>query len=191
LLAGSIIIIWLENPAYCCLTVTRHGIDGPNASISVLMDESLADKTAKKPRGKPFAPGNRANLHGRPKGSRCLALRALDAVGDENAMAVLAAVVKKARQGDMRAAELVLSHCWPERKGRPISFDLPDIARPADLTLALSAVLKAASTGRLTCEEASALAVLFDGQRKLFEFVELEARVAVLEASDMQQRGGP
>ena len=29
----------------------------------------LADKTAKKPRGKPFEKGNRANPYGRPKGS--------------------------------------------------------------------------------------------------------------------------
>lgn len=29
-----------------------------------------ADKTAKKTRGRPFSPGNNANPHGRPKGSR-------------------------------------------------------------------------------------------------------------------------
>jgi hypothetical protein len=54
-----------------------------------------AVKSAKKPRGKPFEPGNRANPSGRPKGSRCLALRALDQIGDENAKAVLQAVIKK------------------------------------------------------------------------------------------------
>lgn len=31
-----------------------------------------SDKTAKKPRGKPFAPGNNANPNGRPKKTACL-----------------------------------------------------------------------------------------------------------------------
>jgi len=34
------------------------------------MENELADKTAEKPRGKPFEPGNNANPDGRPKGSK-------------------------------------------------------------------------------------------------------------------------
>jgi len=34
------------------------------------MNDELTDKTAEKPRGRPFEPGNSANLDGRPKGSK-------------------------------------------------------------------------------------------------------------------------
>ena len=34
------------------------------------VENELTDKTAEKPRGKPFEPGNNANPDGRPKGSK-------------------------------------------------------------------------------------------------------------------------
>jgi hypothetical protein len=48
------------------------------------------------------------NPAGRPKGARHAALAALDAIGAQGAEAVLRAVVKAAREGDMRAADIRL-----------------------------------------------------------------------------------
>src|SRR6478752_7573368 len=68
-----------------------------------------------------FMPGN----SGRPRGARHAALLALDAIGADNARDVMQAVVDAARGGDMRAAEILLSRLWPQRKGRPVALDLP------------------------------------------------------------------
>ena len=64
-----------------------------------------------------FAPGESGNASGRPPGARSKAIAALDAVGERGALAVVRAVIRAARKGDVRAAEIVLSRCWPARKG--------------------------------------------------------------------------
>jgi hypothetical protein len=152
------------------------------------MSRKRADETAKKlPRGKPFVSGDaRQNKRGRPKGSRCLALRVLDQIGTDNAEQILAAVVKKAKQGDMRAAEIILSRAWPQRNGRPIAFPLPEIVQPSDVVKAISTLLHQVSTGKLTSEEAATIVTLLDALRRAHEAVELEQRVAALEAAEQQ-----
>src|SRR3954471_22446611 len=82
-----------------------------------------------------FAPGN----PGRPRGSRHAALIALDAIGADNAREVMQAVVDAARGGDMRAADILLSRLWPQRKGRPVALDLPALNTAADVAVALAA----------------------------------------------------
>jgi hypothetical protein len=92
--------------------------------------------------------------------------------------------VEKAKQGDARCAEIVLSRCWPERKGRPIRVDLPKINGPADITRAISQVVKAVATGALTVDEGNMICGLLDTLRKAFETTELEALLRRLEESE-------
>jgi hypothetical protein len=127
-----------------------------------------------------FAPGNPGGP-GRPKGARHAALAALDAIGAEAAEEVLRRVVDDARGGDLRAAELLLSRLWPERKGRPVEVALPEVASAADLVPALAAVASAMGRGELTPEEARAMCAVLESQRRAIETAELEARVAALE----------
>lgn len=143
----------------------------------------MAENSTKKQRGpgKPFKPGRSGNPKGKPKGTRSVALVALDAIGDENAKDILKAVIVKANAGDMRAAEIIMSRIWPARKGRPITIDMPEITDAASVVKALACITAAAASGKIVTEEAAALAGLVELQRKAIETQDLEARISALE----------
>ena len=155
------------------------------------MSKPPAEPTPKKQRGRPFKPGESGNPKGRPQGARNRELAALDALGGEAAMAVLAATVKAAKGGSIKAAEVILARVWPVRKGRPVSLPgLPTIATPADLAAALGHVAEAVAAGDITPDEAAAMAVVLEGQRRAVETVALAERIARLEdAADERFRG--
>ena len=102
-------------------------------------------------RGRPFRGGN----PGRPKGARnkttVLAERLLSA----DVEAVARSVIEAAKAGDMITARTILDRVLPVRKGRPVTFELPDSLEPSGLAKAFSAVLKAVSQGELTPEDLS------------------------------------
>src|SRR4051794_3252141 len=126
---------------------------------------SNGPETAERAAGGRFAPGNPGGP-GRPKGARHRALLALEAIGAEAAEEVLRRVVEEAKAGDLRAAEILLRRLWPERKGRPIEFELPPMTSAADLVSALAVVAGAMSRGELAPEEAQAVASVLEIQRK-------------------------
>ncbi len=128
-----------------------------------------------------FLPGN----PGRPRGSRHEALKALDAIGAENAADVMKAVVAAAKGGDMRAAEILLKRLWPERKGRPVLVDLPEMTTAAGIATALGTVAQSVGAGDLSPEEGQAVSAILENHRRAIETADLEARIAALEA-----RGG-
>lgn len=130
-----------------------------------------------------WQPGQSGNPSGRPRGSRDRALAALDAIGETNAADVLQAVVKAAKGGDMRAAEMLLSRLWPVRRGRPIAVALPPVATAADLSAALGAVVAAMASGQISAEEAASMAGVLEAQRKAIETGSLEARIEALEGT--------
>ena len=73
------------------------------------------DRQTPKARGKPFEPGNPGGP-GRPAGSRNKATLVLDQIADDAGKAILKKMVEAAKDGDMRAADLVLSRIWPVRR---------------------------------------------------------------------------
>src|SRR5215210_5919845 len=141
-----------------------------------------AATTARKQRGRAWPKGTSGNPVGRPKGSRHQALAVLDAIGAEGAAAVLRRVVEAAAGGDMRAADILLRRLWPERRGRPLHFDLPAVETAADLPGAYGRLLRAVAVGEASPEEAQAGAALVDGERRAIETTALERRIAALEA---------
>ena len=58
---------------------------------------------------------------------------------------MLKRVVLSAKDGDIRAAELLLKRVWPELKGRPLLLDLPPVSTAADIVRALGAITEAAA----------------------------------------------
>jgi hypothetical protein len=70
----------------------------------------------------------------------------------------------------------------PVRRGRPITFDLPDIETSSDITKALSVIAKAMAAGELTPDEADTVATVIEAHRKAIETAELEDRIRRLEA---------
>lgn len=143
----------------------------------------MAEYAKEKQRGRPFQPGQSGNPAGKPKGTRHLALQALDAIGEEGAAEVLKKVVEDAKSGDMRAAEILLKRLWPERKGRPINVELPAMETPADLVRAVGAVTNAVAQGNITPEEGQALAGIIETHRRAIETEDHERRLKAIEAA--------
>lgn len=129
-----------------------------------------------------FAPGNPGGP-GRPQGSRNAASLMLDRLADGEAEAILAEVIAKAKAGDMKAAEMILARAWPQRKGRPVALRIPPVESAVDVLKALSAVLEAMGDGQITPDEAALVGGLLETKRKALETVEIEARLAKLEAA--------
>jgi len=65
---------------------------------------------------------------------------------------------------------------------------LPEVSQADDVKSALSAIIKAATTGQITPSEAQALSSVIETQRKAIETVELEQRVEQLEQSAARRR---
>ena len=128
------------------------------------------------------------NPDGRPSGSRHRAALALDALAAGEANDILAAMVERAKGGDVPAATLILNRAWPQRKGRPTPVALPPVKTPADLVAATGALIAAMADGTLTAEEAQAAAAVMQVHRAALETLELETRVAALEAAKEIQR---
>jgi hypothetical protein len=148
---------------------------------------SNAENSAPKQRGRPFPPGQSGNPAGKPKGARHAALKALDAIGADGAADVMAAVVRAAKEGDMRAAEILLRRLWPERRGRPVPVALPPITDAAALVNAVAAITAAVGEGELSPEEGQAVAAILETQRRAIETVELDQRITALEARSKDQ----
>jgi hypothetical protein len=114
-------------------------------------------------------------------------LLALDAIGAEGAADVLRKVVESAKEGDMRAAEILVKRVWPERKGRPINVTLPPMETAADLVKAIGAVVSAVAAGDISPDEGQALSSMIETHRRAIETEDLERRLAAIEAA---QPGG-
>ncbi len=142
-----------------------------------------ASKNGKKSRGRPFEPGHPGGP-GRPAGSRNRATLILDAIADEEAAEILRTTLEKAKGGDLRAAEIILSRVWPQRKGRTVTFDLPSVNNVEGVLTALNSVLDATAKGELTPDEAHMIGSLLEIQRKSIETVEIEQRLSKLEAQN-------
>jgi hypothetical protein len=140
-----------------------------------------ADTTAKKQRGRPFKPGSSGNPNGRPKGTRNVAIIAMEAMLDGESEALTRKAIELAKDGDMTALRLCLERILPPRKDRPVLFSLPAITSAKDALSALSAVLTAVSAGELTPSEASEVGKLIDGYVKATETNELAERLERLE----------
>lgn len=128
-----------------------------------------------------FKPGNPGGP-GRSAGSRNTATLILDAMAGGEAETVLRQVLDAAKAGDLKAADIILSRIWPAKKGRPVRLDLPAIKTAPDILAALAAVVDATGKGEITTDEATAVAGVLELKRRAIETVEIEARLARLEA---------
>lgn len=141
----------------------------------------MADNTGPKQTSTRFQRGQSGNPKGKPPGARHAALLALDVIGAEGAKDIMHAVVAAARNGDIRAADIMLRRLWPERKGRPVLLELPVIETASDIAAALGSVTDAVAAGEMSPEEGAAVAAILEVQRRAVETVELERRLTALE----------
>jgi hypothetical protein len=141
------------------------------------------DKTGERQRCGRRTTGQSGTPRGGRRGSRWRLSKRLDAIGEANARGIVNAMVVKALGGDVSAAEVVLKRLWPVRMGRPLKIALPTpIADLIGVGAALDVITSAVAAGELSAEEAAHLCALIDHRRKLIDEIDLEARIAALEA---------
>lgn len=151
------------------------------------MDASnRAEKTARIQRGRPFERGKSGNPNGRPKGARNVATLLAEALLDGEADAITRKVIEKALEGDSTALRLCLERLLPPRRGRPVTFRLPEIKNASDAAKASMSLLAACAGGTLSSGEASEIMALISSHVRILETTEIEARLAALEKAQQK-----
>jgi hypothetical protein len=129
-----------------------------------------------------FKPGQSGNPRGKPKGARHHATRIVEQLLDKDAKLLAVKARDMALAGDTVALRLCLERLCPPRRNRPLNLDLPAIETLADASAAVSKVIASMAAGELTPDEAGSVIALVDAKRRILVDVDLEARVAALEA---------
>jgi hypothetical protein len=128
-----------------------------------------------------FQPGKSGNPAGRPKGARNHTTRAVEALLDGEAEALTRKAIELALDGDGPALRLCLDRLLPVRRDRPITFTLPPIEKPADLTRATHALMQGVAAGEITPSEAAELSKLVDAHVNAIKTADLAERLARIE----------
>lgn len=138
----------------------------------------MSDKPNK---GRGWKPGQSGNPDGRPKNSRNLVTRAVEALLEGEHEALTRKAIDKAMEGDNIALRLCLERIAPVRKDAPITFDLPPINTAGDTLVASASVLAAVASGEITPAEAGSVMALLTAHRGIVETCDIEARLSALE----------
>ena len=144
------------------------------------MSEKSDSKQRRLPRSA-WKPGESGNPAGKPRGTRCKATVAAQALLDGESEALTRKAVDLALAGDMTALRLCLERIVPPRKDSPILVELPSMENAADIPAAMSSILAAVAAGELSPSEGTAVAGLVELNRRALETSELEQRIAALE----------
>lgn len=141
----------------------------------------MAEKTARKQRGRPFPKGKSGNPCGRPVGALNRSTMLAQAILAEEAVGLARKAVALALKGDIHALRLVIERIIPPKRERAIEFHLPSLTTPAEVNSALSQLVGAVADGTLSPGEGETFAGLLELQRRSIESVDLESRIRRLE----------
>jgi hypothetical protein len=144
-----------------------------------------------------FAKGNSGGP-GNPLARQASKFRAaaMSAITPEHVAAIIRKATKKALEGDMKAARLVLERVL----GRPgeemqeigaLAIELPDLNTASDCLRATKVVLDAIVDGSITRETASLLIDAINARTRAIETVEIEQRMRELEQRLEARTGKP
>ena len=126
-----------------------------------------------------WKPGESGNTKGRKPGitARGRFRQQVEAALPE----IVADLLQQARDGDMQAVKLILDRCVPALKptSDPVALPSPAGASLADRGMA---VLGAATSGKVSADDAGAIMSLLTAQAKLVEQSEVMERLEAIEA---------
>jgi hypothetical protein len=135
-----------------------------------------------------FRKGTSGNPAGKPRGARHKTTLAVEGLMGQYAHQVTARMVKRAVDGDVGAARLILDRVAPIRRGRPVRLKLPDLADAASVMAAQAALVSAVAAGNLTAEEAEPLSSMLAAYLKTVETVDIDQRLRDLESRAAAQK---
>jgi hypothetical protein len=131
---------------------------------------------------------------GRPKGAKNRTPTWVRDWADERSTAILEKMDALAREGDTKAAKLILEQAHPPPKDAPITLELKKIATTQDVQLASVAVAEAMRSGSITPLQAAAVLDVLERVVKLNEGEETQKRLDALErivSGQAQKDAGP
>lgn len=126
-----------------------------------------------------FKPGNK----GRPKGSRNKRTLIAEKMFADESEAIIRKCIELAKAGDGIALRLAVERICPARRGALVTFELPPVNTAADIDLALGAVLKAVSAGKLTVDEAATLTRALRDKSENLRITQLEEAIRRIEGN--------
>ena len=143
-----------------------------------------------------FEKGNRGGP-GRVRGSRNRATLMREAItkaaGQDGLVAVLRAMMTKARGGDVPAARLMLPLLWPA--GTFVKIELPTANDAAGIAAGQACLIGLASNEEISLEDGDRFSAMLENRRRALETVEIERNLrqtqenlAAREAADKEQR---
>jgi hypothetical protein len=142
---------------------------------------ALAERTAKKQRGKPFPPGKSGNPLGRPRGARNQATLAAEALLDGEARELTRKAISLAKSGNLAALRICLERILPPRRDRPLTFEMPRLEKAEDAAKAIGAIAAAIACGELTISEAAEVSKVIETFVHALEATELDRRLRAVE----------
>lgn len=140
----------------------------------------MTENSGRKQAGR-FAKGQSGNPKGKPKGARHKTTILAEKLMEDEAEAVVRAVIDKAKDGDMTAARIVVDRIAPVRKGRPINLALPKVETADDVASAMATIVGAMAEGKITPEEATVAASVLEARRRAIETTDFERRLSEIE----------
>ena len=140
-------------------------------------------RVVRKPRGRPFEPGN----PGRPPGSKNKITQMVEQLVEGQAEQLVQKVLDLAQAGDVSCLRMMLDRLWPPRKGQPVNVVMPPINTSQDVFPAIASIWTAIREGRLTPDEASALSIVIDRSIQAIELHDIAKRIASLEEAQDKQ----
>jgi hypothetical protein len=133
--------------------------------------------TFRKPRGRPFQPGN----PGRPVGAKNRTTQILERMAEGEAEQIMQKLLEKAKAGDDGSIRILMERLWPPRKGRPVKLDTPPVNTSGDVLNAIVSLWSAIAQGHLTPEEASMLSLVAERTMAVIDQQEDRKRIETLE----------
>jgi hypothetical protein len=135
----------------------------------------------KKPRGRPFLPGN----PGKPRGARNRTTVMLEQILEGEAEAIFRKLIEKAKDGDPAAIRMTVDFLLGGRRERPVpDLELPPLRSAADCAAASARVVDAVSEGKISPSEGEAIVRMIETTLRALNASEVEQRVSALEAKD-------
>lgn len=131
--------------------------------------------------GRGWKPGQSGNPRGRPRGFRSMIAAEFDAAAIKDGPAIYERIKHAALEGDMRAAELMMSRWWPIAKATYLNLpDLPKIKTAHDALDAAAHIVECAARGDVSVEQSHLALQMIEILRRTIETSELAVEIAVM-----------